>query len=107
MKPTTITDDRIAAVEIMAEDGPITSRMVGDELGLNTNNANHLIKKMVKLHLLEKGRPIWANGNWNDTYQTASTKPRQSSMFSSVKRDPLVKALFNDDNRDSEAAWVF
>lgn len=107
MRPTTITDDRIAAIEIMAEEGPITSRMVADELSLGHGAVENLIKKMIKLHILEKGRPIWTNGNWNNTYCTASTKAQQSSMFSAVKRDALVAALFGDYTPEEGAAWVF
>ena len=107
MPPTTITDDRIAQVEIMLEDGPVTSSMIADALGFSTNNANHLIKKMLRMHIIEEGRPVWVRGNWNKTYVGATTKPKQASMFSPAKRDALVEAFFGEYVPDEGAAWVF
>lgn len=107
MPPTTITDDRIATVEIMAEEGPITSRMVADEIGFSINSANELLKRMIRQKIIEKGNPKFINNNWCITYVLASSKPKQASMFSAAKRDALVAAFFGEYVPDKGAAWVF
>lgn len=105
---TTITDDRLAQIEIMAEDDRITARMVANTLEISISYATELIGKLVKTKVLEEGQPVWINNNWNKTFVLRVEKPKQVSMFGRyVKRDPLIKALFGDEIRDSEAAWVF
>lgn len=107
-KPATLTDDRLAEIEIMAENDRITSRMVATTLNISISYAIELIGKLVRSKALEEATPVWLNHQWHKTYTLAVEKPAQATLFGRYcRRDPLVEALFGSTNRDSEAAWVF
>lgn len=106
-RPTTITEDRMAEIEIMAENGTITTRHAATQLGMTIQAVDHLIQRLVKMKVLEKSKPVLVGTAWANTYVISNSKPAQASMFSNVARDALVSALFGTETRDPEAAWMF
>lgn len=92
---------------MLAELGPVTSRMVADELNCNVQTALDSMKRMVRNGTLERGDKVLINNNWTDTFVIAGKKPKQASMFANVKRDKLVAALFGNYTPAEGAAWVF
>lgn len=105
MKPEVF--DREVGIEMLAELGPVTSRIVADELGCNQQTALDSLKRMVGKGILERGDRVLIVNSWTDTFIIAGSRPKQASMFANVKRDKLVAALFGNYTPAEGAAWVF
>lgn len=108
-KPKRTHADLKAEIEEMAEANDICELMIGKTLKISFKQARTYISQMVKDKVLQKAGKKCIDGSWQMMYQIYVEPPKQQSMIPSMPavRDALVSALFGDDNRDSEAAWVF
>lgn len=108
-KPKRTHADMKAQIEEMAEMEEVCELMLGKILNISYKQARIYISQMVKDKILQKYGKRYIDGSWQMMYGIYEAPPQQQSMIPSAPavRDALVKALFGDDNRDSEAAWVF
>lgn len=103
-----IAVEREAAIELLAEEGPISMRMIVDATDMPIPAAQNAIKRLVKQGILEKGQKKFDGHNWHDMYVMCGQRPKQACMIPEPTfRDSLVSALFGNETRDPEAAWAF